>query len=300
MTTVGPDYASVDGNAPPDFVAAKKAGARFAIPRAVYGRSVTTGSKEPFRDPVWARDKDRIRAAGLKLTGYLFLCFPKPGVFTPEPEVQVDAYADYVILTPNQDLVPMFDVEESSPMTADQMYEWTLRAAKRFRHHYGVWPGMYSGARVWEENLGNHEAGELANCPLWLAKPWPWVINSQVHLDGAPTFSPKLIPEFGNQWFIYQYQGDAIGWPGFNKTVDANRFRVFGPGAKGDHVKWTQHRLGFRGTAVDGDYGPQTTAAVKALQAKYKLAADGFVGLDTFTPLGWQYPAGGAGDPGWV
>jgi len=50
--TIGVDYASVDGNAKPDFAAAKKGGAQFAIPRAIYGRDADGKSGPPFRDPV--------------------------------------------------------------------------------------------------------------------------------------------------------------------------------------------------------------------------------------------------------
>ena len=286
---VGPDYASVDGNAPPDFSAAKNAGAKFAIPRAVYGRPVTMGSKTPFLDPVWARDKDRIKLAGLKRTAYLFLCYEKKNTYTPPPEEQAQAFIDYVQLDPFSDYVPMFDVEEASDaMTPEQMYNWTLRAAMKLRDHYQAWPGMYTSARVWAENLRHHSPGPLLNCPLWLAKPWPWMVRTPVHLDGAPGYSPTLIPEWGNQWFVYQYQGDATQWPGFTKTVDANRFRTFGKGAKGNHVVWSQQRLGI---TADGVYGPATEDAVKELQAKYGLVPDGYIGVDTFAPLCWSNPA---------
>jgi hypothetical protein len=237
---------------------------------------------------VWARDKDAIKAAGLKRAAYLFLCYEKPGVVTPSPEKQAQAFCEYVTLDPFTDFVPMFDVEEASPMGATEMYLWTLRAAKVLRDHYGVWPGMYTSARVWAENLNHHSPGPLLNCPLWLAKPWPWLVRTPVHLDGAPAYSPTLIPEWGTQYFFYQYQGDATNWPGFSKTVDANRFRTFGEGAKGNHVMWAQQRLGI---TADGVFGPATTKAVKDLQTKYKLDADGIIGPATFAPLSWSNPA---------
>ena len=291
MTTIGLDYASVDANAKPNFIAARNAGIRFAIPRAIYGRSVIGGTT-PFRDPVWARDKDAILGAGLKRSAYLFLCYEKPGVHTPSPEDQAQAFIDYVKLGEleggSQDMVPFFDVEEASPMGADAMFSWTVRCAQKLRDHYGAWPGMYSSERVWTENLNNHAPGVLINCPLWIAKPWPWAIRTPIHLDGAPSYSPTPIVEWGNQWWVYQYQGDAIQCPGFNKTVDANRFRVFGKGAKGQHVMWAQQRLAI---TADGIFGPLTEFAVKDFQACHGLSADGIIGLDTFTPLGWQNPA---------
>lgn len=294
MTTIGLDYGNVDGNNTPNFAAAKQAGARFAIPRAIYGRPVTAGSQDPYRDPVWARDKDRILGAGLKRSAYLFICYPKKDaaghdIYTPSPEAQADAYIDYVQLITYRDFVPMIDVEQATNvLTPDEMFDWTVRVARRLRAHYGAWPGMYTSQRVWHENLHDHAAGVLINCPLWLAKPWPLPVRSPIDLSGAPASNPYLIPQWGNQWFIYQYQGDATGWPGFNSTVDADRFRVFGKGAKGDHVKWAQARLGV---TVDGDFGPATEAAVKTLQTQYKLIADGIIGADTFAPLCWSNPA---------
>lgn len=288
---IGVDFASVDNNVGVDFMAAKNAGARFAIPRAIYGASVSAGSQDPFYDPTWSHYKDAIVNAGLKRSAYLFICFPQPDaeVHTPSPEAQAQALVDYVKLEPFKDMVPFIDVEQSSRvLSAGEMYEWVLRVARRLREQYGVWPGMYTSARVWADNLAHHSPGPLLACPLWLAKPWPWSARSPVHLDGAPAYSPTLIPEFGTQWFLYQYQGDAIGFPGFNKTVDASRARVFGKGSKGNHVVWAQQRLGV---TADGIFGDKTEAAVKAFQAAHKLTPDGFIGLDTFTPLAWASPA---------
>lgn len=290
MATVGIDYASVDGGAVPDFKAARAAGIRFAIPRAIYGRRVSgQHDKAPvFIDPVWARDKDAILAAGLKRGAYLFLCYEKAGVQTPSPEVQVQSFFDYVKLDPKVDFVPWLDVEEASlAMTGEQMYEWTLRAASKFVELYGTWPGIYTSARVWSENLKSHSPGPLLNCPLWLAKPWPWLTRTPLRLDGAPMYQPKMIPEWSNQWFVYQYQGDGTHCPGFTSTVDGDRFRVFGKGSMGAHVAWTQHRLGI---TADGIFGDKTEAAVKDLQKKNGLAVDGIVGVDTFMPLAWTHP----------
>lgn len=177
MQAIGLDYASVDGNETPNFSQARQAGAQFAIPRAVYGRRVAgQADHAPVHlDPVWARDKGPIVAAGLKRTAYLFVCYPRKGVVTPAPEVQAQAFIDYVQLEPGQDFVPMFDVEEESDILGPgEMYDWTLSVCKKLRDHYGAWPGMYTSAQVWSDNLEGHDAGELIECPLWVAKPWPW------------------------------------------------------------------------------------------------------------------------------
>ncbi len=282
MTAIGVDYASVDDNAPPDFAAAKAAGARFVIPR----RSI---SGAPFLDPCWVRDAPDIRKAGLKRTAYLFICYPKDGVATPLPEDQAKAFIDYVKLEPFVDYPPMIDVEQESTLDANAMYLWTLRVARTLRSAYGVWPGMYTSARVWAEYLDDHATGELGNCPPWIAKPWPWHVNTPAHLDGAPGYAPTLVPELGtNNYWLYQYQGDAVDFPGFTKTVDISRFHSIGKGATGANVVWLQKRLGI---TADGIFGAGTENAVKSLQSRYGLAADGIVGPGTFAPVAWSHPA---------
>jgi N-acetylmuramoyl-L-alanine amidase len=60
-------------------------------------------------------------------------------------------------------------------------------------------------------------------------------------------------------------------------------------GSRGEDVKTVQQKLknwGYYSGAVDGIYGTQTVAAVKAFQKKNKLTADGIVGAKTAAALG--------------
>jgi peptidoglycan hydrolase-like protein with peptidoglycan-binding domain len=287
VTSLGVDYYGLETATPPDFNKAYAGGIRYAICKAVNGRPVRAGQKAPYLDPAWARDKDRITAAGLIRGAYLFLCYPRKGFYTPEPETQAQAFVDYVQLT-SKDFVPQFDVEEASDvLNAQEMYDWTLRCATALGLAYKAMPGMYTSNRVWKENLGSHSAGGLLPCPLWLAKPWPWPVRSPAHLTGMPA-SPTLIPQWGNQWWIYQYQGDALKVPGFASTCDLNSFNVLSKGAKSDTVAWAQRRLPE--IKVDGDFGPATDAAVKTFQTANKLVSDGVIGPATFACLSWVKP----------
>ena len=300
MAQLGIDYANTDTINPPGvsgFTQAKDAGARIVIPRAVFGRP-EHGQSPVYLDAYWARDKADIVAAGLNRSSYLFVCVPtKARPDTPSPDVQVAAFYGYVQLDKPtigkkpHDLVPFFDVEmDSDVLTADEYYAWILKVAKLLRAAFGAWPGMYTSERVWTEVLKNHAAGQLINCPLWIAKPWPWPVGSPVHLDGAPGYNPTTLPEFNHGWMIYQYAGDATGTPGFTPgATDTNRVNIVKRGAKGGTVTWIQARAG--NLVVDGDFGPQTEARIKQLQAAYALDADGIVGIDTFTLLTWLNPA---------
>ena len=302
MAQLGIDYADTDTINKPGvngFGQAKSAGARIIIPRGVYGRPAN-GQSPVYLDAYWARDKSDIVAAGLVRSSYLFVCVPTAASpNTPRPAVQVDAFCNYVQLdkpVPGKkphDMVPFFDVEQHSDvLSSAEYYYWILEVAKRFRSKLGVWPGMYTSARVWDEELKGHAAGQLANCPLWIAKPWPWATGSPVHLDGAPGYSPTTIPQFGDSsdWVIYQYAGDATGTPGFSPgATDTNRVNIVKKGMSGTIVEWIQQRAG--NLTVDGIFGAKTEARIKELQAQYALAADGIVGIDTFTLLSWLNPA---------
>lgn len=73
-------------------------------------------------------------------------------------------------------------------------------------------------------------------------------------------------------------------------TTDAIdiQFSTMREGATGEQVKRLQYALNARGftIAVDGNFGPDTTAAVKAFQNHAGIGADGVVGVMTLEALG--------------
>lgn len=302
MAHLGVDYADTDTINKPGvagFTEAKNAGARIIIPRAVFGRP-NHGQYPVYLDSYWSRDKDDIVTAGLNRSAYLFVCVPTNTTTAPSPEVQVAAFYGYVQLqkpkvgVKQHDMVPFFDVEQASDkLTSEEYFQWILKVATEMRHAFGAWPGMYTSDRVWNEVLKSHAPGKLINCPLWIAKPWPWATGTPVHLDGAPGYNPTTLPEFGDStnWTIYQFQGDGTGMPGFTPgKVDMNRVNIIKRGMSGTIVKWIQERASG-GLVVDGIFGANTEARIKELQAQYALTADGIVGIDTITLLSWLNPA---------
>ena len=59
--------------------------------------------------------------------------------------------------------------------------------------------------------------------------------------------TPPVPPPWGDatNWWIHQYQGDAVRLPGFpTGNVDMNRFNTMTRGATGDRVRWVQRRSG--------------------------------------------------------
>src|SRR5437667_60702 len=69
-------------------------------------------------------------------------------------------------------------------------------------------------------------------------------------------------------------------------------------GSNGHPIKTLQYLLRARGqsVAVDGVFGPNTAAAVKAFQTSHGLTADGIVGLVTWAALVVQVKKGSQGD----
>jgi peptidoglycan hydrolase-like protein with peptidoglycan-binding domain len=68
-------------------------------------------------------------------------------------------------------------------------------------------------------------------------------------------------------------------------------------GSTGENVRSVQYLLNDHGSAVavDGDFGLQTSAAVRAFQASHGLGADGIVGNQTWPVLIVQVSAGSSG-----
>jgi len=114
---------------------------------------------------------------------------------------------------------------------------------------------------------------------LWVAD---WTGKPHVAYPGA------VVTQYASlSWADRDVAYDA-GWPHRKKAgpVQEPELRE---GATGAAVKTLQRRLNAVNDAklaVDGVFGPQTEAAVKAFQRKEKIAVDGVVGPQTWSKLG--------------
>lgn len=274
---LGLDYASVDGDAPPAFNAAAAAGIKFVVIRATWGTYV---------DPCLDRDRSAAHAAGLTVGAYMFLRFPELGHPAPSVADQVAAFTGaYTRLS--GELPPTLDVEFPgrglvdtglSPSAALALVE---EAVGRLGQ---VYPEVmiYTSARVWSEDLRNLPSATLGARPLWAtlgARPlWvktPYVYRARQPADlagkTADSVSGLIPPPWHCRAWIQQFQGDAVGVPGFTGTVDVNRFLPSTGDTTDPRADWIHARLKGKtiqefqdaaGLKPDGVVGPVTFAAL--------------------------------------
>lgn len=291
-TILGIDYASVDGNKPPDLAKAKKTGMAYAIVRATYGLT---------RDGAFQRDWVPLRKAGIVRGAYMFPVMHK----SRAPEPQVAAFVASITaaggILPGVDLPPVLDVEfpkgiQATGMTRLQCLDWVHRAASLLEDTFECLPILYTSARVWdgqdEDSLDADRipVPDLVDCPLWLAR-YPYKLRIASHHRPEERDGLKIPPvpvQLGDArdvWF-HQYQGDAKGFPGFSSTVDLNRFFPLSRSATpNERARWVQRKLGLK---VDGIWGPRTEAAVRKFQTAALLADDGVIDPKTFAALAWK------------
>lgn len=292
---IGIDYASVSGNATPDWRAAKRVGIGFALVRAshaLYSNSRKAWSIVP--DAHYARDWKKI-----PITKGPYM-FPEPRA-AMKPQDQVKVFADAVNaqggLERGVNLPPVLDIEfpgglVKSRLTRRTALQWMKDAYMAIGEHFDVNPILYTSARVWDgedDDALNADtmmelAEDLKDCPLWLAR-YPQGYGPGKAKLVPPTQNPPVPKMWGkdNLW-IHQYQGNALKCPGFTGGVDMNDFKEVKIGAVGEKVKWIQKRCGAK---PDGIFGPNTQKALSTYQKLKGLKVTGFVDINTFAALAW-------------
>jgi len=290
-TYLGLDSYSLDGNKIRDW---NKARVEGAISFAIFASNWGT-----FPGAAFSKEWPRIRDAGLVRGAYLFLRFPNPTNDRkygpcPAPTDQAKTFIKTVGKLEQSDLPPSLDVEfpgdgrRITGLTAQQCLDRVRAAWRVLKDFYGVAPIIYTSARVWREDLNNSPAQDLVESPLWLAY-YPFKSGLAQRGPQVTRFKPPVPPPWGDStnWWIHQYQGDALKFPGFaTGNVDMNRFHAIGRGAAGDQVKWVQRRLGI---AQDGNFDA-ATQALGAFQRKRGVPETPVIDPRTFAFLCWSNP----------
>lgn len=294
MESIGLDTGAVDGNSPPDYAAAHAAGANWTYLKK---------AEATIHDAFYARDAEPARKAGLTVGAYLL---PRKGPhFTATPKEQVAAFKSVAgDIIPNVDLPPAVDCEFPGGVAATgcspaELVEFMRQVVFEMHDAFGCWPVFYTSFNQWWD-LRLPAAPWAANCALWL--------KTAYHLPRlrAPDQSTPYTPHFGPDqhdprdyfrgpdpwknagWVAQQYQGDAVGFAGLNKTCDLSRFNVQRPGDQGGFVSWLKPRFVIDpAPRAIPTYDSAMEAGVAALQSARGLTVDKVIGPATFAAAAW-------------
>jgi hypothetical protein len=294
---LGPDYARMDGNSAPDWTAAFKMGARFTFIRK--GHCYFDDAHRAWRlafDPTYARDCAAARAAGVVVGSYML---PRYGQGAPSPAEQVANFkaAPGDILR-GKDLPPCLDVEfpggaSSTGLTAQELLKLVEATVIELATQFKCRPIVYTSYNQMYD-LGLPKSDVLADCDLWLKTAY--IHTAHAPVDSPPHMLPHVgeseddkrsyyqIPPSWDTWMADQYQGDAIGFGGFDHQVDVSRWNVV---VVGDSHWTADHTL----IAKRIGSGALDAAALRrdllAFQAAHGLEADAVVGPMTRAAMSW-------------
>jgi len=287
-----------------DWAQAKAQGIAFAIPRACEGTT---------HDPGFAKDWKDMKAAGIVRGGYLFLRFPHPKRGKPPtPEDQAKELVKVLdaVGIDEADFPPVLDVEfpgglAATGMTRAAVLKGVRAAWQVLKDRYKIAPLIYTSFQVWVESMPEHDpVTDLIESPLWVT---PYYVTQHLKplLDPAKVAAhkikshswypsewkkgthhdPPVPPPWGDgNWWIHQYQGDALHFPGFSGDIDMNRFHTMLPGETGERVKWVQRRLAISPT---GSFDKTMESALRSFRTTKGLSSDAVVDPATFARLCW-------------
>lgn len=292
--TWGVDYGSVDGNKPPHWPDFLAAGGSFVWIRASFSYwDAAHKAWACVSDPTFHRDWAGVPPQ-LVRGAYMFPVLEA----SQSPEEQVAVFYKSVTdaggLRPHIDFPPCLDVEfpgkgiAGTGLDRAGVLRWLVRACLEMKRLWGIYPIIYTSGRVWNDTdadcLGNPPAphfdleDDMTECPLWLAR-YPYKTRIQAVLPPPAGLTPPPCPTpwgagTGSGW-PHQYQGDALGVPGFTATADVDNFIGSHRGEHSPLVAWAQRKLKIQ---ADGIFGPGTEAALKSA----------IIDLPTFTSLCWS------------
>jgi lysozyme len=247
-----------------DWERVRAAGVAFAY--------VKTTDGVTFQDPLWRRNRDRGRRAGLAVGGYHYA---RPNGSPYDAAGEATAFA--AALGPYQpgDLPPALDLEEHGDLPPRELVAWAVRFLTRLDDLSVLPPVLYTGSAFHTEHLASTH--ELDRWRLWIAhytsdrnpRSWrSWTlwqhtskgrvpgIDGAVDLDWLNGDAPALAALTGMDWEEWLVQ----------KLPTLRR------GATGEHVGTAQALANARGAnpplALDNAYGPKTAAAIRHLTGR--------------------------------
>lgn len=303
MSQIGLDYASPDNDAKPDTMAARAAGVRFVYMRRSHCYfDAVHKAFHLAHDHTYERDSAAWRSVGVVVGAYLFPSF-KLGAPAVKEQVANFLAAGGDVLA-GRDLPVALDVEFPGKGIADtgrslvEVLPLVLEFVRELRKHFSA-VAIYTSHVQWHDSngLGGPDSPELDDVILW--QKTPYRLQARQPLDTVPTREPHFgaaawdthdywkvpRPWTDQDLWIHQYQGDCLGFPGFDKTVDVNHFHdVSATTGSLMQVKWLQRRLNLLQT---GWWDTRTGDAVRLFQSSRGLVADGVVGVATFSALVW-------------
>lgn len=217
--TYAVDYALTDGDAPPGFEAAKEyAGGSLLVGiRGAWGYD-----GQEFTDTTLARDAAVADAAGCPVFGYVFLDYATDIAKTIAAISYVREPGDLPFALDLEMDTPPPGTTPASRLAAAEYAAQLLMA--KFGPH-GVW--VYTSFEQWQDHFGGLDSEILGGLPLWLKVPYPWNARNPPHLESVPGLGEIPTPwkRAGSPGvWMEQFQGDAIGFPGFTSTVDISKF----------------------------------------------------------------------------
>ena len=185
-----------------DWSLVAKAGKQFAFLKA----SDSTGS----RDPTYATNRSRARAAGIPVGAYHFADpDATPGDAVAEADLFVDAAAPAT-----GDLLPVLDLEVTGGLTTEPLQGWVRTFLDRVYERTGIRAAIYVSPSFWSTHMGNTTTFALDGYPvLWIAH---WTTASQPTMPAANWA--------GEGWTFWQYTSDGTV-PGITGRVDLDRYR---------------------------------------------------------------------------
>lgn len=202
--------------------------------------------------------------------------------------------------------IPVLDWESSAKWNVAWAKEWL----ERVESLTGVKPVIYMSESV--VNAYNWKAVAEAGYGLWVARYRDYNVDRNYDMS---TCGKKPVVKWWSFYMMWQwtsvgrlngysgnldcdvFYGDKNAWDAYVRTAEittggveveqiyayttlAAELPILRQGAKGNAVRLIQM---ITGAAVDGSWGPETEAKVKAWQTRYKLEADGL-----FDKPDWQ------------